>query len=92
MERENIVTLNLCIVKRHFDLLWDKGDDQFHGQGKEDHEELEGEDTKARGKNWWRKVIVLGNWSLYFLTLSSHGMFESSSELGHSPHQAAPSY
>lgn len=73
MKRENIVILNLCIVKRHFNLFWNKEDDQFHGQGKEDSEELETEDTEARMNKWWRNVVVLGNWALCILSLCAHG-------------------
>lgn len=81
MKRENIVTLNLCIVKRHFDLLSDKGDDQFNGQEKEDREELEAEDTKARGDN---RGGMFSCWttghSVSLLFAHMAGMFKSSSE------------
>lgn len=41
MWRENKVILNLCIVKRHFDLLWDKGGNSMvRGRKKEVREEL----------------------------------------------------
>lgn len=35
VKEENAVILNLGMIKRHFDLFRDKGDDRFHGQGSE---------------------------------------------------------
>lgn len=42
-------------------MLYAKGYDQPHGQGKENGEKLKAEAIKARGDNRWRIIVVLGN-------------------------------